>query len=237
MAVQWFYGASHAKHGPFTANHLKELMVSGRLLRTDMVWKEGVKNGLLAGDIRGLFESLPENLVVAETANLPILPAILQEAVALPIAPDVPIVAVVVVQAIISEDVESKVIPTEQELALLATNALLALVEPTAPIKAELEPPPVQTDATGSEPKNPVTLSPEKPKAKPPVVKFKRGIAESGAIITGQDADRVRYRKKCVRCGFEESTNSVLRLVTGINRVMFFCPKCRKQVGVAIRAV
>ena len=56
MATQWFYGANHARLGPFSAKQLKELKVQGQLQPTDMVWKEGIVNGLRAGDINGCLE-------------------------------------------------------------------------------------------------------------------------------------------------------------------------------------
>ncbi|HEV8062086.1 MAG TPA: DUF4339 domain-containing protein [Gemmataceae bacterium] len=237
MAVQWFYGASHAKLGPFSATQLRELKALGRLQPTDMVWKEGVKNGMPAGAILGLFGSIQPNAVVTETADLPIHQAAPEEAVVLPVATHVRVAAKELVQEIILEGLTLQAIPDERELALPAAPALLAIENPSAPIAAEPEPPPVESSAISAEPKQLAIPVADKPRAKPAPVRMKRAIAESGAIIVSQDVDRVRFRKKCVRCGFEESTHSVMRLMPGSNRFLFFCPKCRKQVGVSIRAV
>jgi GYF domain 2 len=237
MAVQWFYGATHAKLGPFTAKQLRELKVLGRLKATDMVWKEGVKNGLAAGEIRGLFESMPANAVVMETADLPIPAAVPTEAAVVPAATEIPVAAQQQVPEIIPEPLESKALEDDRESTLRAADTLLALQNTPVPIETEREPPPAETCETVSKPKDLVTPASDQPRAKPAPVKMRRATVECGAIIISQDGDRVRFRKKCVRCGFEESCNSVMRLMPGVNRQLFFCPKCRKQVGIAIRAV
>lgn len=207
MAVQWFYGTDQARLGPFSASQLRELKVRGELQPTDMVWKEGVKNGLPAGDIHGLFESTTTTAVAEQIVNPPILSPVVEEAALAPVATEVPESAQEQVHEIIPESLELTAISEEEALALPVESPPIALPVP-APLRA-----------------------------KPPVVRMKRAVAECGAIIVSQDGERVRFRKKCVRCGFEESINSVMRLMPGVNRQLFFCPKCRKQVGVSIRAL
>lgn len=207
MAVQWFYGADHARLGPFTASQLRDLKVRGQLQPTDMVWKEGVKNGLRAGAIHGLFESTTTTAVAVQTIDLPILSPVVEEPVLAPVATDVPVAA---------QDQVQEIIPESLVLTAISEDEVSALPVETAPVAL------------------PVTAP---PRAKPPVVRMKRAVVECGAVIVSQDGERVRFRKKCVRCGFEESTNSVMRLMPGVNRQLFFCPKCRKQVGVSIRAL
>ena len=237
MAVQWFYGATQAKLGPFSARQLKELSVLGRLKPTDMVWKEGVTNGLPAGDIRGLFNSKQADAVVISTTDLPVLSAVLERVLDLPLAIAFPVTATKQAAEIIREELEPKDIPGSREIAVEPLNSIPALQIPDAPIAAELEPAPAEIAPTPLEPKVMVAPGMERPRAKPTAARPKRGIAEAGAIIISQDGERVRFRKKCVRCSFEESSNTVMRLMPGVNRQSFFCPKCRKLAEILIRAV
>ena len=237
MAVQWFYGANQAKLGPFSARQLKELSVLGRLKPTDMVWKEGVTNGLPAGDIRGLFNSVQVEAVVITTADLPVLNAVLEHELVLPDETAPPVAATTHAAEIIREDLGSKSIQEGLEFAAEPANSIPALQIPEAPTTAEAEPLRTQIASTHVEPKVLVAPGTDRPHAKPPAVRVKRAIAESGAIIVGQDGERVRFRKKCVRCSFEESCNTVMRLMPGLNRHSFFCPKCRKLAEIMIRAV
>ena len=237
MAVQWFYGANQARLGPFSARQLKELTVLGRLKPTDMVWKEGVTNGLPASDIRGLFNSIQTEAVVITTADLPVLNTVLEHELVLPVETTSPVAATAPAAEIVREDLGLKSIPDGPEIVVESVNLSPALPIPGAPTAAEAEPAPAKIDPTQVEPKALIAPGIDRPRAKPPAVRLKRALAESGAIIVGQDGERVRFRKKCVRCNFEESCNTVMRLMPGLNRQSFFCPKCRKLAEVMIRAV
>jgi GYF domain 2 len=237
MAVQWFYGVSQAKLGPFSARQLKELSVLGRLKPTDMVWKEGVTNGLPAGDIRGLFSSIQADAVVITTADLPVPSAVLEHVLVLPFETASPVAPAKPAAEVIREDLGLKSMPDGRELEAEPVNSIPGLQFPDAPIAAEVEPAPTNSAPTHLEPKVLVAPAAERPRAKPPAVKVKRAIVECGAIIVSQDGERVRFRKKCVRCSFEESCNTVMRLMPGLNRQSFFCPKCRKLAEIMIRAV
>ena len=237
MAVRWFYGATQAKLGPFSARQLKELSVLGRLKPTDMVWKEGVTNGLPAGEIRGLFGSVQADAVVIRTADLPVLNAALEHALVLPLAIASPVATTKLAPEIVRADLELNDIPDGLELASQSVDLAPPLEVPDGPLAAELAAAPTKIEPTHSEPKGPVALVADRPRAKPTAVRVKRGIAERGAIIVSQDGERVRFRKKCVKCSFEESCNTVMRLMPGLNRQSFFCPKCRKLAEILIRAV
>jgi len=61
-----------------------------------------------------------------------------------------------------------------------------------------------------------------------------RVVGSSGAVILGQDGTSVRYRKKCPKCGYEDSSVKTMAIRTGVNRDRFFCQKCRKLQQVEI---
>ena len=55
MADQWHYMKGDQQHGPVTSEQLKHLARSGALMRSDMLWKEGMKEWVVAGRVKGLF--------------------------------------------------------------------------------------------------------------------------------------------------------------------------------------
>jgi hypothetical protein len=235
MAVKWYYGVEEARLGPFSAQKLKELKKCGRLQSTDMVWKEGVRNGLLAGKIRGLFGSEESSGLISAEVDIPVLIApILASDVALT---SEPMPAEALAPTATPEPLEFRLVPIEDDIALPAPPIAPAAAIVRPPIEAQEQSPLDKLSMPSLEPATQKPATPERLKSKPAPVRMKRAVAESGAIIISQDGERVRFRKKCVRCAFEDTNNSVIRLLPGINRQLFFCPKCRKQVGVAIRAV
>ena len=74
-----------------------------------------------------------------------------------------------------------------------------------------------------------------KPTWQPPPPKKGRALAIKGAIITGQDGTTVFFRKKCVKCGYEDQGRLHLLIRNGMMRTNFFCPKCRKSKPVEIQ--
>jgi DNA-directed RNA polymerase subunit M/transcription elongation factor TFIIS len=62
-----------------------------------------------------------------------------------------------------------------------------------------------------------------------------RVVGSSGAVILGQDGTSVRYRKKCPKCGYEDSSMKTMAIRSGVNRDRFFCQKCRKLQQVEIQ--
>ncbi len=236
MAVKWFYGADEARLGPFSAQELKELKARGRLLSTDMVWKEGVLNGLPAGEIRGLFGSKESSGLITAVVDLPVINALLEAPVILSISAPFPL-AEEQTPKVDPEPLEYRLVPIDDEFPLPVPAIAPATEIPRPPVDAPEQSPLDKISVPSPEPGVDPKVVPERAKAKPPPVRMKRAVAESGAIIISQDGERVRFRKKCVRCAFEDTNNSVMRLMPGMNRQLFFCPKCRKQVGVAIRAV
>jgi hypothetical protein len=61
-----------------------------------------------------------------------------------------------------------------------------------------------------------------------------RAVAGKGAVLVGQDGTTVKFRKKCTTCGYEDSSWKTIPIPRGSVRVVFYCPKCRKQRQVEI---
>ena len=62
----------------------------------------------------------------------------------------------------------------------------------------------------------------------------RRAVAGPGAVIIGQDGTTVKFKKKCTKCGFEDSSYKSIQITRGTTRVMFYCPKCRKSRAVEV---
>jgi len=67
------------------------------------------------------------------------------------------------------------------------------------------------------------------PPVKPKHVKKGRAVAGKGVVIVGQDGVYVKFKKKCTVCSHEDSSRSMLKIVNGVTRLNFYCPKCRKS--------
>ncbi len=55
---QYYYAVNGLPRGPVTGKQLKQLASEGTLSRTDLVWKDGLEQGVPAGKIKGLFSDL-----------------------------------------------------------------------------------------------------------------------------------------------------------------------------------
>jgi GYF domain 2 len=66
MADQWYYAVDGVRTGPCTTQELRQRAAAGRILPTDMIWKEGVVEGALAKNVKNL---LPAS--VAKAATVP----------------------------------------------------------------------------------------------------------------------------------------------------------------------
>ena len=55
MDNQWYYGRKGQQNGPITDAQLRQLVASGQLLQTDLVWKKGMPQWVKVGQIKGLF--------------------------------------------------------------------------------------------------------------------------------------------------------------------------------------
>jgi hypothetical protein len=73
VTAEWYYAKGKQKAGPVTKAQLQELVRTGELGRTDMVWKQGMAKWTQAGQVPGLFGDGPPQAVTASVP--PPLPA------------------------------------------------------------------------------------------------------------------------------------------------------------------
>src|SRR5260370_14353431 len=74
------------------------------------------------------------------------------------------------------------------------------------------------------------TLAPAKAPPPPAKEKERKGIVmgATAAIVLGQDGRTVQIRKKCRKCGHEDTTRTPLPIRNGPCRCIFFCPHSHK---------
>jgi serine/threonine protein kinase len=58
VATQWYYSRNGSNHGPVAGAELRALAVAGKLLPTDLVWKEGMALWQPASKVKGLFQQV-----------------------------------------------------------------------------------------------------------------------------------------------------------------------------------
>jgi hypothetical protein len=58
MAIEWLYSRNGRQFGPVSDEQLKEMAASGYLLATDLVWRDGLSDWILASHLKGLNFSL-----------------------------------------------------------------------------------------------------------------------------------------------------------------------------------
>ena len=90
-------------------------------------------------------------------------------------------------------------------------------------------------DGAGAERKNVTAGKPAPARPQPPPAPKARAVAGKGAVLVGQDGTNVKYRKKCTACGYEDTSWNTMRIINGLTRVPFFCPKCRHKRDVEIQ--
>jgi GYF domain 2 len=56
MTGQYFFAHGETKHGPYTADQMRDLATAGKIQRTDLVWQEGMKLRFQAALVEFLFE-------------------------------------------------------------------------------------------------------------------------------------------------------------------------------------
>jgi hypothetical protein len=62
MANQWFYSRNGDMRGPVTGAKLKALAEAGKLLPSDLIWKEGMSSWVSASKVKGLFPASEKQL-------------------------------------------------------------------------------------------------------------------------------------------------------------------------------
>jgi hypothetical protein len=218
MTDRWYFGWDKERLGPFSAAQLKELGALGKLQPTDTVWKEGIENGLLADNVKNLFpdppaEALPAKAtgpVAYESSTLDAqLPEIIPNALMLKVVPDQ-------TDVVFSDSPSPINLPGSEEIEERALEASRVLSTAT-----DLKP--ITND------NHPGTQ--RKPSRKG------RAIAVKGAVIISQDGGIVQYRKKCIKCAYEDACKNSMPIRNGVSRQRFFCPKCRKTGEVVIQGI
>ena len=68
-------------------------------------------------------------------------------------------------------------------------------------------------------------------------VRKRRVLGVKGGVIMSQDGVVLRYRKKCLRCGYADTSITTMPIRKGSTRVNFFCRKCRKMRQVEIQGI
>jgi hypothetical protein len=81
--------------------------------------------------------------------------------------------------------------------------------------------------------KPPGSSAPESPPGPQEAAK-RRVLGLTGGVITSQDGQVVRYRKKCLKCGYMDTNVATALIRYGTARADFYCPKCRKSQPVRI---
>jgi uncharacterized protein DUF4339 len=61
MADEWYYWHDAEIMGPFSGKLLVGLAAAGTILPTDIVWKNGIERGMVAGQVKHLFPAPPES--------------------------------------------------------------------------------------------------------------------------------------------------------------------------------
>ena len=76
METQWYYMQDDEQCGPLSSKQLIELVQTGELTPTHMIWKEGLSDWIPAGSISGLFKEQQQESaapVVAEDVSFPVV--------------------------------------------------------------------------------------------------------------------------------------------------------------------
>jgi hypothetical protein len=224
MADQWYFARPYTEFGPFTAAQLQELAASGQLQPQDTVWMEGTEKRVAANKVKGLFSATravppaagPNGQTNGGVALPPGLPRFASSVPPTPCADSPPLPPPDAVQ------------PTAAPIADASDDFELAEREPAPWAPAAANPP---TEATEPEPAaNARTV--KAPEAKP-----KRVIGVKGGLLVSQDGEVVKFRKKCIRCGYLDTSLTTMKIRSGVSQVPFFCPKCKKTQPVAVQGV
>ncbi len=249
VSDKWYFASDNKKTGPFSATQLKELAALGKIQPDDTVWKEGVEKGVPAAKVKSLFSHTPGSSLPGN-GELPVAPSPALSQQPMAIAPSlVPESASNVESSYAAPNDRpapgeecDQLFPDGQIVNLMPEGSSWSPLPGAVPVHG--------LEGTGKSGKNslaasPAVLSPEPkgaaivtpvpPPARKKPIRKSRATAVRGAVLIGQDGEMVQYKKKCTRCGTEESTRSTMRITIGTSRAQFFCPKCRKMSDVLIQ--
>jgi hypothetical protein len=209
MANRWYFARDSKTYGPYSVGQLRGLAATGQLRPRDSVWKEGMENRVLAARVKDLF-SAAQLHPPAPPADATPPPSPRAVEAALDAGPDE--------------------IPDDPPLAPLEDSPP-ASATPKAPAAPEGETAPKLSDGAGPGPAK-TGRSPQQQH-----VNKRRVLAVKGGVLMGQDGATVRFRKKCQKCGHDDTSVTTMPIPPGFLRLNFFCYKCKKSQMVEVQGV
>jgi hypothetical protein len=219
MAHVWYFTHDGTKSGPLSCRQLKDLADADQILPTDTVWRDGTAQGVLAHKVKYLFTT-----VVAEPAAVVASPVIVA-----------PVIAATAMEGALAPYVESASLPVDASVTqtIAAAGPLyetpdLVFAEPTEGMAEQILVAAGSTEVPLVPAEDPV-VAPKPTTPRPIPVRRARATAGRGAEIVGQDGVNVKFRKRCTVCPYKDNCWNTMRIATGVTRVSFFCPKCRKN--------
>jgi hypothetical protein len=215
MAEHYYYSQGDNQFGPFSATELRKLAADGRIQPTDSVWREGSGQRVQAARVKNLFATPPPPPSPPGTSAAHSEAPPQEPAQAPPTAPAG----------------EAPADPAPQGGA--AEERPGDAAESSSPESAVPGQPPGGVTSSSSA-RHVLEASQRRPE---PPARPKRVVGIKGAVLTGQDGVKAQFRKKCEKCGWEDSARSSTIIRPGSSRVPFFCPKCRRGRAVEITAV
>jgi hypothetical protein len=207
MTDQWYFSRSGTPFGPFSVARLKELAAAGQIQRGDTVWKEGMLAGVLAAKVKHLFATPAAAAVTPDAPALVGPPPADPPAAEAPPAPRGSPPALTALGARLANPADLELAPGEA-----APWAPAASQDETQPAKAN--PPP----------------APSKPRER-------RVLSVKGGILASQNGQAVKFRKRCLRCGYADTSMTTMPIRPGVTRVNFYCPKCKKSQQTEVQGV
>jgi hypothetical protein len=220
MAEKWYYAHEGEKFGPFSATQLKELAATAQLRPQDTVWKEGMEHGVLAVKVRHLFPPMQAKAPPAQAEGRTVPVASPPRTPPRQLTP--PVVAADSVPP--SNPLEAHVVAPEPRSMIPDGLELVSIEDDPTAVAVSSDPTP------GAEPERPQVAHQE-------AVKKRRVLSVKGGIIASQDGEVVKYRKQCLKCRYADVCLTTMRIRSGVTRVNFFCPKCKKSQQCEIQGV
>jgi hypothetical protein len=92
-------------------------------------------------------------------------------------------------------------------------------------------PPPLLSGPAGS------GSGPSEPRRQQQEVRKRRVLGVRGGVNVSDDGVTVRFRKKCPKCGYEDTCVTSMAIPFGSMRVNFFCPKCKRSHPVEVQGM
>jgi hypothetical protein len=222
MAEKWYYARGAEQFGPFSATQLKELAAGEQLRPQDTVWKEGMEHRVLAVKVRHLFPPIQPKAPPAQPGGRTVPVPSPPRPPSKQLSPQAPGLAAASVPR--SNPLEVQAVALEPRSMIPDGLELVSIEDGPTAVDGSLEP------ATFAEPERPQVPHQE-------AVKKRRVLGVKGGVISSQDGEVVKYRKQCLKCRYADTSLTTMRIRSGVTRVNFFCPKCKKNQQCEIQGV